>query len=237
MDENNKKYSDIRELDQNRYKLNLTTTLEDFFFNLFSLGLTITVILSIIIFVKKNQIEYLSEITVGFLALSLISWVLFKLTDNYYILDQNEGKVHYRFSFIFVEKLILKALTSDIKALSTDCILVVRRGGTQYKYSIVLITNSGKKIRISNWVNLFGPEEYETFINEAKKLAEKFNFPFIPGKVEHLIVPEKSGVNQCELTYKKWNVWTETLKNMVFAVVSVAAVIALAALILSRFIR
>lgn len=237
MDENKKKFADIREMDQNRYKINLTTTLEDFFFNIFSLSLVITVILSIIIFVRKNEIEYLSEITIGFLIVTLISWVFFKLTDNYYILDMNEGKIHYRFSFIFIEKLFLKALTSDIKALSTDCRLVVRRGGTQYKYSIILITNSGEKIRISDWTNLFGTDEYDSFINEARELAENLKFPFIPGKAEHLIVPEKTGSSQCEITYKKWNVWTETFKNMVFALVSVVAVLAFTAWIISHYIR
>ena len=238
MDENQKKFMDIREMDQNRYKINLTTTLEDFFFNIFSLCLSLTVILSIIIFVQKNQIEYLTEITTGFLIVTLISWVLFKLTDNYYILDMNEGKIYYRFSFIFIERLLLKALITDIKAVSTDCRLVVeRRGGPSYKYSIALLTRSGKKIRISDWVSLFGSVEYDSYINEAAELAAKFKLPFIPGKAEHLIVLEKTGTDQCEITHKKWNVWIETFKNMAFALISTVTVIALIIWILSHYIR
>lgn len=237
MDVNQKKFSDINDLGENRYKLNLTTMLEDLFFNLFSLCLTITVLLSIVIFVKKNEIEYLSEVTVGFLALTLISWVLFKLTDNYYVLDISEGKIYYRFSFIFIEKLFLKALTSDIKALSTDCRLLVRRRENQYRYSMILITNSGKKIRISDWSGVNNNEEYDAFINETRELAEKLTFPFIPGKAEQLTILKNTGVNQCELTFKKWNVWAETLKNMMFALISVVAVLAFIAWIISHYIR
>lgn len=118
-------------------------------------------------------------------ALSVVSWLIFLLTENCYLLDFNQQKVIYRHHFMKSKKHVLTSF-SDILAVSVDGRYHFNGRHLVWRYRVALVRKNGVVYRVTNvgWLQ----ENNEM----AQLLADALGVKYISGRSQQTLCIKKN---------------------------------------------
>ena len=164
-------------------KMDPDTVLEIFF----PIAAVFTGLVSIGAFVMRNNV-----VAFGFVFVTVALIVLWRTTDNYYLIDMDRKNILYHFDCLGFQKVKEVGRFSDVHVVTVDsCPRSRKRDGNGRverwsAYVVTVIFKSGERIRVSNWTSRNIGENNSV----AQGLAERLNADYLPGepdKKAHLI--------------------------------------------------
>lgn len=128
-----------------RIKLDLKTTLEQFFMGLIFLS-------PVFIFIGFTQIELGDSPTLLFGAVItfVLSLLCYFATDNYYVLDLDQRQLLYRFKFLIFKRVSKVVDFSGIHAVTLNQITLTGKHGVSYVYVPTLVLFNGKVLPVAD---------------------------------------------------------------------------------------
>lgn len=162
-----------------RLKVDLTTTLEQFFLGLTIITGGISGLALITLFTGDASWRFLF----GALSAFLVSFGLYRMTDNYYIIDLKRKMFLYHFHFAFIEFDSTVAPFSKIVTCTTTSVHKSSKQKNRptkhwWEYAAVAVLDSGKVIPVTD----FSSEALNASNYMAEKLANVFQTKFVQGR-------------------------------------------------------
>ena len=193
----------VETIDENRLKIDYDTTLE-FIFKMASIMFLLLGTIALITYfldeIPKGSSSLL--ICASPLAAAAVSFILYKLTDNYFIIDFTREKLMYHFKFLFIKIVLPVEELHNISNFATESFWKSNRSGSWYEYAIFALTKKGRKIRLSN---NSGKAEYNTLSlmkSDMEVLSNLTDIPVMPGGVTSSIKFQRNDTGEYEAKYE-----------------------------------
>jgi hypothetical protein len=167
-----------------RFKLDLDTPMETFFFWMMIIG-GIAAIIGLINTLDGNASAQ-TLLTVG-VVVAAIAGVLYKATDNYYIIDSEKKMMLYRFKFFTINNLKIFAPFSSIHAATVNGRKQHSKHSSWWEYRAEIVLASGKVYPISDWKKY----AFETADKKARNMADITGAEFIENSEECMCSPAR----------------------------------------------
>ena len=166
---------------------------------------------------------------------------LWKLTDNYYIVDLDRRIVLYHFACAGLRRITPHLLSDQISGVAIDGRINASKNGRWYEYALILVEKSGKTHLMSDWL---GKEHIPTLDQRAKSIAEVIDCECLTCQAEHkLVVDTKSSPIGLTLVAKPLHETPPTPTDFVkpsgfsgWALVAVSAIVDVSKALLSVFL-
>jgi len=194
----------VEMIDDSKLKIDYDTTLESFF-KTFAFLMLITGAIFLFGFFKETDPMRKPPIWFSIVPLipAALSYLLYKLTDNYYIVDFSQKKLMYRFKFLFYETVFPKGDLQDIIFIATEAMPKHERSGYWYEYAVYAIIRNGRKIRLSKWLADRRGDIFDKIESEMIHLSELIEIPCMPdGRVSRIKL-KKNDRGEFEAEYEK----------------------------------
>ncbi|HOP30982.1 MAG TPA: hypothetical protein P5120_14610 [Spirochaetota bacterium] len=206
-----------------RVKIDINFPLENFFIFM----ILVSIIAFFTVLLNSQRWSYLSIPVI----LSILSILLLKKTDNYYIIDTINKKIIYHFSFLNFIRDSVKYSFSEILCLTVDGNRGFTMGIKYWSYHLTLVTVKGELIPLSEPKKNI---DLSLFDETASRIAEMINVPYKKGIPESKIrvstgllysISDIEYIFEQELDYKR---------KVKFLIIIAVTIIALILLFINR---
>ncbi len=163
-------------LSENTFKVDRDGLLESIFLWIAGISVLCLPISAVIYNTYRGQSGMIFFIALATLISSLF---LYKCTEDFYLLDKKHNMLFCYFKFFGIVKLFPVVAFKSLKAVTIDCRKEYRRNDHWMHFAVVLISRTGKVIRVSDWKDA----SIESAASYGKWISEKVNCKLLPGKV------------------------------------------------------
>ncbi|MGM0600830.1 MAG: hypothetical protein ACQETH_13550 [Candidatus Rifleibacteriota bacterium] len=177
-----------------KYKLDLDTPMETFLFWMIIIG-GFTAFLGVIYYLD-GETNARALFSIG-VVVAALSGVLYKATDNYYIIDADKKMMLYQFKCFTINNLEIFAPFSSIHAITVNGRRQHTKSTTWWEYRAEMVLSSGKVYPISEWKK-YAFEETE---KKARNMADITGAEFVKTSEEDVCIPARGPKGK--YTFKK----------------------------------
>ncbi len=165
-----------------KFKLEIETQLESFFFGGALLCGLITFVTLFICF--KHGFRSPSTVILGTGGTLLALFIcLYSMTDNFYVVDRSSKLVLYHFKFLLFRKVSTICRFSDISLVTTGGQYNKSKQGTWWAYAAYILTTDGRLVRISD----NDRDEFDKQQQLAKKISDITGAKFVSATKEKVV--------------------------------------------------
>lgn len=175
----------MEEMSNGRVKIDINFPLENFFIFM----ILVSIISFFTVLLNSQRWSYLSIPVI----LSILSILLLKKTDNYYIIDTINRKIIYHFSFLSFIRDSVKYSFSEILCLTVDGNRGFTMGIKYWSYHLTLVTVKGELIPLSEPKKNI---DLSFFDETASRIADMINVPYKKGIPESKIRISDGTINR-----------------------------------------
>lgn len=130
--------------------------------------------------------------------LAVISLILYKFSNNYYILDFFDRALYLHTSILHISRQKLAARFKDLNAVSITGIPKHTRSDSWWEYAVVLVLQDGSIIRVSDY-----NRDFFEMNAQARRIAELICINFTQGRKELLLLVQKAPKGGIQLCFVK----------------------------------
>ncbi len=203
-------------------KFDLKTPLEQFLYWQTILG-AIGFPLSLLAIVIDASSDLSNMVSIALFFVLVSGFIMYRNTDNYYILDLEKNGMYYHFKFLWYKSYSLLSTFKNIDAATVEGIKHRNQHGTWWAYRSIIVLHNGQVVPISNWLT----EDFST----SKILSEKFagitGATMVDPKSEHSAKPVKLANGKYSFSLMPFSHYG--FMNMVLGILFLAFLLVLAA--------